>query len=257
MDILRKEINSVYLAQHLELETLDTRMVDEARLTAETIAKVSGGCAVVTDASCDRSYLYAGPLGPLCGLSCIPGICQAIGSSDEDELYNRLHPEDLAEKRMLEYEFFKLADRLPPEEKTEVRATCRLRIKGNDGYYRTIDNSTRLIRLSPRGKMWLILCIYDLSPFQPECDGIAPRIVNSRTGEVTPVSLAEKRGHLLSDREKQILLLVKEGKPSKKIADELGISIHTVNRHRQNIIQKLSVGNSVEALMAADAMKLL
>jgi DNA-binding CsgD family transcriptional regulator len=61
----------------------------------------------------------------------------------------------------------------------------------------------------------------------------------------------------LTDREKEILLLIKEGKLSKQIAEILGISIHTVNRHRQNILERLSVGNSVEALTAAISMRLL
>ena len=62
---------------------------------------------------------------------------------------------------------------------------------------------------------------------------------------------------ILSAREKEILRLIMDGKPSKQIADLLNISIHTVNRHRQNILEKLSVGNSVEAIMAAKAMKLI
>lgn len=62
---------------------------------------------------------------------------------------------------------------------------------------------------------------------------------------------------MLSDREKEVLKLIRDGRPSKQIADMLGISIHTVNRHRQNIIAKLSVGNSIEAVTAAVAMKLL
>ena len=53
------------------------------------------------------------------------------------------------------------------------------------------------------------------------------------------------------------LHLIREGKASKQIAAILGISVNTVNRHRQNIIEKLSVGNSIEAITAATAMKLL
>ena len=51
--------------------------------------------------------------------------------------------------------------------------------------------------------------------------------------------------------------LIQQGRASKQIAAALGISVNTVNRHRQNIISKLSVGNSVEAITAAKAMRLL
>ena len=39
--------------------------------------------------------------------------------------------------------------------------------------------------------------------------------------------------------------------PSKEIADELHISIHTVNTHRQRILAKLGVDNSLEAVKYA------
>lgn len=101
------------------------------------------------------------------------------------------------------------------------------------------------------------MCCYDLSPYAGNDVGIAPHIVNNGTGEIRSVNFSEKRRHILSKREKEILRLIQQGHPSKQIASVLGISIHTVNRHRQNIIEKLSVGNSVEAVAAATAMKLI
>ena len=71
------------------------------------------------------------------------------------------------------------------------------------------------------------------------------------------IETLRRRPHILTSREKEILSLIREGKPSKQIAALLGISIHTVSRHRQNIIEKLSVGNTVEAIMAASLMKLM
>lgn len=158
---------------------------------------------------------------------------------------------------MLEYEFFKFVDALPPETKMQYKATCRIRIRDKDGVYRVFDNSTRILQPSPDGKIWLILCCYDLSPSQDEGALISPRIVNCHSGEIMGLSFSDRKKHILTDREKEILMLVSEGKPSKQIADVLGISIHTVNRHRQNILERLSVGNSVEAITAATAMGLL
>lgn len=77
------------------------------------------------------------------------------------------------------------------------------------------------------------------------------------TEEIRPLTLGERRHQVLNDREKEILRLIREGRSSKQIADALNISIHTVNRHRQNILEKLSVGNSHEAITAASAMRLL
>ncbi len=44
---------------------------------------------------------------------------------------------------------------------------------------------------------------------------------------------------------------------SKEIADLLSISIHTVNRHRQNILEKLHVSNAMEACRMARMMGVL
>ena len=53
-----------------------------------------------------------------------------------------------------------------------------------------------------------------------------------------------------------MLLLANEGMFSKKkISEKLNISVHTVNRHRQNILEKLQVGNIVEAIAFAKRMR--
>lgn len=258
MDILRRELNEIYEAQCLRDEYLPPGEVAKVRAAAGGMASLTGGCTVVTDASCDRCYIRAGRFGRLMGFADSEALDITVNSSDEDEIYNRLHPADLAEKRILEYEFFKLADILPPEEKTPLYATCRLRMKDSAGVYRMVDNSTRVVGLSPGGRMWLILCCYDLSPQQFFVeDGIMARIVNNATGDVRAIAVERTRGEILSPREKEILMLIQQGLPSKQIAALLGISLNTVNRHRQNIIAKLSVGNSIEAVMAAKAMRLL
>ena len=62
---------------------------------------------------------------------------------------------------------------------------------------------------------------------------------------------------MLSEREKEILQLIDQGRLSKEIADALSISIHTVNRHRQNILSKLGVSNSIEACRIAKRLNLI
>jgi len=46
---------------------------------------------------------------------------------------------------------------------------------------------------------------------------------------------------LLSAREQQVLQLIAEGKGSKQISTILGVSLNTVIRHRQNIMDKLNL----------------
>ena len=51
---------------------------------------------------------------------------------------------------------------------------------------------------------------------------------------------------LLSERERQVLPLVAEGRSSKEIADVLAIGVTTVETHRIHILQKLGLRNTVE-----------
>lgn len=257
MDVLRKELNAIYELQQLEDKQLSADSLAITKDRAKILADITGGCTVITDASCDRCYIFSTGLGALLGLTDCINFYKEVDSSDEDEIYNRIHPEDLVEKRMLEYMFLKSVHELRPDKKTQRKATCRIRMQDRDGEYRFIDNSTQVIELSPDGKIWLILCCYTLSPNQSRAEDIEARIIDCVTGTITDISFVEKKKHILTEREKEILRLIKDGKASKQIADILGISIYTVNRHRQNIIEKLSVGNSVEAVSAATAMKLL
>ncbi|WP_454882003.1 response regulator transcription factor [Sphingobacterium detergens] len=43
---------------------------------------------------------------------------------------------------------------------------------------------------------------------------------------------------MFTKREREILECIVEGKMSKTIADELCISLHTINTHRKNILAK-------------------
>jgi len=50
----------------------------------------------------------------------------------------------------------------------------------------------------------------------------------------------------LTEREAQVMRLVIEGHPNKRIADELGISVRTVEVHRARVFDKMEVKSAVE-----------
>ena len=257
MDILRKELNEIYMAQHLEEERLDGNVLEECRSVIRNTAEVFNGCLVITDVESDRCYIAAGSLSCLMGWSEDRKMTTEVDSSDEDFIYNSLYPEDLPDKRLLEYEFLKMADAQRKEDKLNYKASCVIRIRNKEGKYLWIENSTRIMRLSPKGSIWLILCTYDLSSAQHERQGISPCITNLTTGDTISLNFTERRARILTTREKEILVLIREGKSSKMIADILHISLNTVNRHRQNIIEKLDVANTYEAISAASSMNLI
>ena len=51
----------------------------------------------------------------------------------------------------------------------------------------------------------------------------------------------KKNDHQLTSRETELLQLIAEGQANKQIASELGISIKTVEKHRQHLMEKLNI----------------
>jgi DNA-binding NarL/FixJ family response regulator len=57
--------------------------------------------------------------------------------------------------------------------------------------------------------------------------------------------------HLLTDREKEVLQLLAEGRSNKEVATLLDLSLSTVETHRGNLMQKLNLHNTAEIVLYA------
>ncbi len=55
----------------------------------------------------------------------------------------------------------------------------------------------------------------------------------------------------LSPREYEVLQLITKGKTTTKIADELHVSVHTINSHRKSILKKLGLKSPAELIVYA------
>jgi DNA-binding NarL/FixJ family response regulator len=72
----------------------------------------------------------------------------------------------------------------------------------------------------------------------------SPAIAKRRgNGQLSSLDRSGKRHRkiILSAREMEVLQLIAEGKPNKQVADELSISIKTVEKHRQSLMAKLNI----------------
>lgn len=67
------------------------------------------------------------------------------------------------------------------------------------------------------------------------------RHLHRRSSEASPKEGAGRVDMRLSSREVEVLQLVAEGRPNKQVAAELGISIKTVEKHRQRLMRKLDI----------------
>jgi transcriptional regulator EpsA len=66
----------------------------------------------------------------------------------------------------------------------------------------------------------------------------------------------QKGSSNITDREREILRWVREGKSNQAISDELGISALTVKNHVQKILRKLGAANRAQAVAKAMSMNL-
>jgi DNA-binding NarL/FixJ family response regulator len=62
---------------------------------------------------------------------------------------------------------------------------------------------------------------------------------------------------LLTDREKEVLQLLAEGRSNKEVASLLNLSMHTVETHRTNFMQKLGLHNTAEIVIYAMRKKII
>jgi two-component system, NarL family, response regulator NreC len=62
---------------------------------------------------------------------------------------------------------------------------------------------------------------------------------------------------LLTDREREVLQLLAEGRSNKEVANVLNLSLSTVETHRTNMMQKLNLHSSAEIVLYAVRKKLI
>ena len=183
-----------------------------------------------------------------------------VKQQGNDFFNSRVHSEDFEINLRLGIGLFRYSLSIPVEERKNYKLIHDYRIRKENGNYVRIIEQQQALELDKKGKIWLALSTVDFSPDQDLTTGPRSRIYNFKTGETIDGYLLSgliTKDIMLSRREQEILKLVKEGLPSKEIAEKLYISIHTVNTHRQRILEKLNVGNSFEAIQYAMNLGLL
>jgi DNA-binding NarL/FixJ family response regulator len=63
--------------------------------------------------------------------------------------------------------------------------------------------------------------------------------------------------HLLTEREKEVLHLLAEGRSNKEVATLLNIGLSTIETHRANLMQKLNLHNTAEIVLYAVRKRLI
>lgn len=247
------------LSEALLNQTFDEKQkalvsLEECKNRAQVYAEIENSIAVLSDLISNKSYIFYGKTSSELGLK-EADMTDDIDSIWEKHIFDRIHPDDLIQKHIQELRYFHLLKELPLVERTDYYVSSRIRMLNREGEYISVIHRMFYVSNFPNGDLWLSLCLYNLDILTTDTLMSESIIVNSTTGKI--IHLDQKQSNVLSSREREVLKLISLGQMSKEIAHSLSISINTVNRHRQNILEKLRVDNSIEACRIAKQMNLL
>ena len=241
-----KKLNQLLKSQSFNGGTIDvSQLLDYAK----NISQIENVTVVVSDMRCGISRIFPGKFGIVLGVS----NYVEENSIWEKAILNLMTEKQREEKYLAELRFFNFLRHVPRHARPDYYLVSKLRMKAATGD--TIDVIHRMyyIYADDSETVTHALCLYG----RPTFDFIGKnRIVNSFTG-ISEELTASGDSSILSRREKQVLTLIDSGKRSYEIAEILSISKNTVSRHRQQILAKLQVKNSMEACRIAKTIKII
>ncbi|MDR6457564.1 DNA-binding CsgD family transcriptional regulator [Chryseobacterium vietnamense] len=211
--------------------------------SALAYAQMEGAIVVLSDMQENKSFIYKSAAADELGLK-IDGNPAEINSIWEEEMLKKIHPDDRLKKYIHELRFFRLLDTLEIQERKAYSVVSKIRMKDKNDTYRWVKHRMFYVYSPDNGRLRLALCLYNMALTSPGVPDFM--IVNVIKGEVVVKDKLDYK-NILSPREWEVLKFIGEGYASKEIAGLLSISINTVNRHRQNILEKLKVKNSTQA----------
>ncbi len=248
---IRETLNSEFSRQHLNTVMTDDALERYVRI-AEGYAEIENVLAVLSDLHTNKSYVIHGSFSDIVDVD-KERYSEYIPSIWEDDIFKAINSDDLEMKMLQELLFFHYISRCSKSRRFNHCLMQRLRMRSRNGEW--IETLHRLYYIPAQdGKtIRFALCLYGAMTINLKADAV---VIDILTGET--IKLNKPSGiKILSPQEISVLKLIDEGNRSKGIADILGISLHTVSRHRQNIIAKLKVRNSAEACKIARTLSIL
>jgi DNA-binding NarL/FixJ family response regulator len=246
--------NEIMNEQVFDETQLDTSLLQKHKQFAENMAKVGNSGITIFDLHRKEHVFTSYNFTDLFGYE--PALLEKGGN---DYFNSKVHPDDFILLLKNGINAFRYFFSVEKEKRMQLKAINEYRIQNAAGKYIRVIEQHQALELDAKGNVWLSLGVIDISPNQEDYKGIRSSIVNYKTGEIVLIKEEKDASSPieLSEREIQILSLIKDGMLSKEISVKLLISVHTVNTHRQRILQKLKANNSMEAVKTASSLGLL
>ena len=216
---------------------------------ARMVADIENSIVVVSDMSEGRSHIIMG------------GFARSLNLEDyrnEDSIWERrilslMSPDEQDKKYLAELRFYHYLRHVPKCKKSEYILCSKLRFRSPDGEIHDVLHRMHYIFDDRMETVRYAICTYGPLCFDFPGNSMA---INSVTGTTEEITVSDS-STILSTRQKQVLTLIDTGMRSAEIASRLNISIHTVSRHRQEILAKLQVKNTHEACRLAKNLHII
>ena len=236
------------------IDELDYSVLEHHKPNLQKLAEISNSEISVYDNCKNTHVFYSSNPGAMLGYS-----PKDFANGGDFFLATKIHPDDHVILLQNAIAILKIFLNFSVDEKLNHKLVSEYRILNASNNYVRVVEQHQVLELDAYGNIWLTLSILDISPNQDNMhEGVKCQPLNFRTGKI--FSFAESKENTintLTRREIEILKMVKDGFLSKEISDKLTISLHTVNTHRQKILEKFDVNNSMEAVMLASKLGLI
>lgn len=219
-------------------------------IIAQSYAVCENSIAVLSNLRTNTSQIFYGRACEILGLDKAV-THQTISSVWEEEIFSRIHPQDMKRQNLQELAFFRMVSSSHVKDSFSWYLEHFMRMRDANGKYRIWKHRIFYFLGDGHQGISYSLCLYNITAGDNE----GAYLINTMTGEKKVLVIEDY--NILSDREKTILKMTADGKSSMRIGEELGISKHTVDRHRQNIIFKLQANNTTEACSKAKRLGLI
>lgn len=241
--------------QQFDEGSLDYSFFEKQRGILNELSEVGHSGISIFDCFKREHIFYSLNFGGLLGYD-----VKVIEQEGLDFMESKIHPDDYGTLLQNSILAMRLLFAFSADEKYNYKFISEFRLQNASGKYLRMIEQHQVFKLDNAGNIWLSLSIIDVSPNQHKTNKVSSRLLNFRAGNIISLPASEakrKHQHELTKREQEILQLVKDGLLSKEISDKLSISVHTVNTHRQRVLEKLGVNNSIEAIILASKLGLL
>ncbi len=248
MQPIQSDLHHQLLRQDFASSAETQQQLEHCQMLAQNFVELENGIAILSDLKHNKSYVHAGRIAEELGIFRNQEQLEIEGIW-EDELFNILNPDDVLQKHILELQFFQLMKTMAFDKRKDFAVISKLRLSESP---KSLIHKMFYFSDAHHKNVELALCLYHFDVFpSPDYTGM---IVNTAKGSIIRLTEVDN-SNFLSAREKEILKMIQQGKRSKEIAELLFISINTVNRHRQNILEKMRVSNTTEACTLASKLQ--